>query len=90
MSYNSENTKVLATHEQRDGNTRMLLLHEFENGKLEYVIGSFFKVNSREADEGWEEYEWYWGHYFRSIVDAVDYWQREVAADLLDGFEVRS
>ena len=88
MSYNSENTKVLATYEQKDGNIRMLLLHEFESGRLEYVIGSYFNVFERVEGEGCKEYEWTWGHYFDSVVDAVDYWQREIAADLLDGFDL--
>lgn len=128
MKYNSDNTKVLATHEQHDGNVRMLLLHEFESGRLEYVVGSYFTVykeyidrwvdgaggfHTIVADENgncftldmhedvgrvngnWEGafdkpgkfyYEWTWGHYFESVVDAVDYWQREIAADLLEGF----
>jgi len=40
-NYNSTNTKVLATHED-GGNKRMLLLHEMGNGRIEYVIGSYF------------------------------------------------
>ena len=103
-NYNSTNTHVLATHEQHDGNTRMLLLHVCESGRHEYVVGSYFTVkqvghmsfmechacgNYEPVMENREEYEWTWGHYFQSVVDAVDYWQHEVAADLLEGFEVK-
>lgn len=48
MSYNSENTKVLATHtwenKERGGNVHMLLLHEKDDPHFpyEYVIGSYF------------------------------------------------
>ncbi len=44
MSYNSNNTKVLETYDQ-DGNLRMLLMHEHESGRIEYVIGSYFTEN---------------------------------------------
>lgn len=86
--YNSENTMVLATHEQAGGNTRMLLLHETNSPKRphEYVIGSYFtrtpyaKVTFGDVPtaENLEEYSWDWGHYFGSVFDAVDYWKREV------------
>lgn len=92
-NYNSTNTHILATHEQRDGNTRMLLFHVCESGRHEYVVGSYFTTTIRMIDsEGHTkaDYEWDWGHYFSSVVDAVDYWQREVAADLLEGFEVHT
>jgi len=98
-NYNSENTTILATHEQSDGNTRMLLLHVCDNGRHEYVVGSYFNVVGSVSvheckvcggfwSEPSERYEWTWGHYFQSPVDAVMYWQQEVAADLLEGFTV--
>lgn len=96
--YNSTNTHVLATHEQKDGNTRMLLFHVCDSGRHEYVIGSYFQQEQHVEElgrtgievvyEGVIDYSWDWGHYFSSVVDAVDYWNREVAADLLEGFEV--
>lgn len=86
-NYNSENTHVLATYEQSDGNTRMLLFHVCEGGRHEYVVGSYFNV-IESLNEPHERYEWTWGHYFQSPVDAVMYWEQEVAADLLEGFTV--
>ena len=84
-NYNSKNTTVLATNEQAGGNTRMLLLHKCESGRLEYVIGSYFTVETNLGDpynmDGpafVDDYSWDWGHYFGSVVDAVDYWNREV------------
>lgn len=79
-NYNSENTTILATHEQAGGNTRMLLLHKYESKRIEYVIGSYFHETRYDSSLGYEryDYEWDWGHYFGSIVDAVDYWKREV------------
>ena len=41
-NYTSENTTILATCEHAGGNKRMLLLHECDSGRLEYVIGSYF------------------------------------------------
>lgn len=49
-NYNSDNTTVLATSEQAGGNTRMLLLHEMESGRREYVIGSYFTVYKEYMD----------------------------------------
>lgn len=46
-NYDSENTTILATHEQAGGNTRMLLLHKCGSGRLEYVIGSYFTVMAK-------------------------------------------
>lgn len=40
-NYNSTNTKILAEYPQGK-NTRMLLLHTMNDGRLEYVIGSYF------------------------------------------------
>lgn len=78
--YNSENTKVLATHEQAGGNTRMLLFHEFESGRTEYVIGSYFQQERKFKQNVPSPmfYSWDWGHYFGDVVAAVDYWKREV------------
>lgn len=78
--YNSENTKVLATCEKRGGNTRMLLLHTCKNGRLEYVIGSYFTETRYDGALGYERYDysWDWGHYFRDFVEAADYWKHEV------------
>lgn len=39
--YTSENTKVLETYDD-NGNTRMLLMHEMDCGRHEYIIGSYF------------------------------------------------
>ena len=92
-NYNSTNTHILATHEAAGGNTRMLLFHVCDSGRHEYVIGSYFTTTIRMIDsEGHTkaDYSWDWGHYFSSVVDAVDYWQQEVAADLLEGFEVHT
>ena len=76
--YNSENTHILATHEQTGGNTRMLLLHVCDNGRHEYVVGSYFQqepsgrrmlfecheCGSYERGEELVDYSWDWGHYF--------------------------
>ena len=80
MGYNSENTKVLATYEQRDGNKRMLLLHEFESGRLEYVVGSNFTESRYDGALGYERYDYSWdyGHYFNDVVEASLYWSSEV------------
>lgn len=90
-NYNSENTTILATHEQSDGNTRMLLLHECDSGRLEYVIGSYFTETRYDGALGYDrwDYSWDWGHYFgdgfgndgSGIVNAVDYWKREVLGE---------
>lgn len=95
-NYNSTNTNILATHEQAGGNTRMLLLHECDSGRLEYVIGSYFQVKPRgrmsfaecHACGNWEpvmenieDYEWDWGHYFSDLLDCVDYWRSEVLGE---------
>lgn len=79
-NYNSENTTILATCEQAGGNKRMLLLHECESGRLEYVIGSYFTEAFYDGALGYErvDYSWDWGHYFGDVVDAVDYWNRMV------------
>lgn len=55
-NYNSENTTILATHEQAGGNTRMLLLHVCENGRHEYVVGSYFTVYKEYIDH-WPDYD---------------------------------
>ena len=84
-NYNSKNTKVLATYKQTAENTRMLLLHTFSDGRLEYIIGSYFEVETnlgdpydKDSPAFVDNYSWDWGHYFNDIVDAVDYWKREV------------
>lgn len=88
-NYNSTNTHILATHEAAGGNTRMLLFHICDSGRHEYVIGSYFTETIRMIDsEGHTkaDYSWDWGHYFSDgyseggsgIVNAVDYWKREV------------
>ena len=54
-NYTSENTKVLATHDVKhlgETNTRMLLMHEFENGRTEYVIGSYFTESIEYMEPG--------------------------------------
>ena len=83
MSYNSENTHILATHEQAGGNVRMLLMHETQNPRRphEYVIGSYFHQKRYDGALGYErwDYEWDWGHYFSDIVNAVDYWKEVIA-----------
>lgn len=86
-NYNSTNTKVLATYQQDEKNKRMLLLHECDSGRLQYIVGSYFAEQAVElGDTDFEtgfaevgvEYSWDWGHYFSSVVDAVDYWKRNV------------
>ena len=105
-NYNSTNTHILATHEQAGGNTRMLLFHVCESGRHEYVVGSYFTVETNVGDpfdmDGpafIDEYSWDWGHYFNDgygndgsgIVNAVDYWKREVLdAEPFEGFEVNA
>lgn len=42
-NYTSENTHVLATH-MNGNNERMLLLHVCGDGRLQYIVGSYFKV----------------------------------------------
>ena len=71
--YNSMNTHVLATHEQAGGNLRMLLVHFCEDGRVEYVVGSYFHSTWMEC--GVAEYEWDWGHYYFDVVRAVEYWK---------------
>ena len=91
MGYNSENTTILATHD--DGaNKRMLLLHRHESGRLEYVIGSYFHETRYDGSLGYErwDYEWDWGHYFGDVVSAVDYWKREVLLIEEPGFAIES
>ena len=77
--YNSTNTRILATHEQEGGNTRMLLLREHENGRLEYVVGSYFVEKRHDGALGYShmDYSWVWGHYFDDVVSAVDFWKEE-------------
>jgi hypothetical protein len=89
--YNSENTKVLATCNQ-DGNMRMLLFHECDSGRHEYVIGSYFHETRYDGSLGYEryDYEWDWGHYFGDVVNAVDYWKREVLLTEEPGFAIES
>ena len=88
--YTSENTHILATHMQAGNNERMLLFHICENGRHEYVIGSYFHMTpfSRitfgdvpTSTNGLYEYEWDWGHYFSDVCSAVDYWRKEVLND---------
>lgn len=78
--YSSENTTILATCDKAGGNRRMLLLHRCDSGRLEYVVGSYFHERRYDGALGYEryDYEWDWGHYFSNVVDAVDYWKREV------------
>lgn len=82
--YNSDNTTILATHDQKhlnETNTRMLLLHKCENGRREFVIGSYFtqttEVSSCQEYER-TDYSWDWGHYFEKFESAASYWFEEV------------
>lgn len=82
--YNSTNTTILATHDQKhlnETNTRMLLLHECKNGRREFVIGSYFtettEVSSCQEYER-TDYSWDWGHYFEKFESAASYWFEEV------------
>ena len=79
-NYNSENSEVLMMHTEEGGNTRMLLLHFCDDGRHEYVIGSYFQQKRHDGALGYErwDYEWYWGHYFDSFVSAATYWLSEV------------
>jgi len=54
MGYNSENTLILATEMQAGNNRRMLLLHICEDGRHEYVIGSYF-ASYREYIDRWAD-----------------------------------
>lgn len=90
--FNSDNSKILATYDEVriDGitNTHMLLMREYESGRIEFVIGSYFtkKPHMKElGDTGIEvvtedlmDYEWDWGHYFSNVFSAVDYWYQKV------------
>ena len=89
MAYNSKNTVILATHDKKhlnEVNKRMLLLHTCENGKQEYVIGSYFQqkphiemlgnTGIEVVTEGLTDYEWDWGHYFFDVVSAAEYWKK--------------
>lgn len=87
-NYTSKNTKVLATYECAGNNTKMLLLHTYENGRMEYVIGSYFTIEVNIGDPYdkngpafVDSYSWGWGHYFGDVVSAVDYWKREVLGE---------
>lgn len=87
--YNSENTHILATHEDNRGNMRMLLHYRGEC-KSEFVIGRSFEVGEERkrtvteafggiaTDRYRETYSWECGHYFQDFEDAADYWRREV------------
>ena len=80
--YNSENTTVLATHD--DGaNRRMMLLHRHESGRLEYVIGSNFAEKRYDGALGYERYDYSWdyGHYFSDVVSAAEYWKGIIEPD---------
>ena len=82
-AYNSENTTILATHDE-GGNKRMLLLHRCESGRLEYVIGSYFTTEIRVIDsEGHTkaDYSWDWGHYFSDVVSAAEHWKEVIGFD---------
>ena len=85
--YNSNNTTILDEREL-DGNTRMLLLHRHESGRLEYIVGSYFEKHWYEGCLGYShmDYSWQWGHYFDNIVSAAEFWKTEVlnAMNLLD------
>jgi len=76
MSYNSENTTILATHYDR-WNKRMFLLHRFESGRLEYIVGSNFTEKRYDGALGYESYAYSWdyGHYFSDVVSAAEYWK---------------
>ena len=84
-NYNSENTKVLETYDD-NGNTRMLLMHEMDCGRHEYVIGSYFTetpyarvtFGDVPTTKNLVEYSWDWGHYFQRFEDAARYWLDEV------------
>ena len=82
-NYNSENTTILATHKAAGGNTRMLLLHRCGNGRLEYVIGSYFEQRFYDGFLGYErmDYSWYHGHYFSEPIEAIEYWKEEVLGE---------
>jgi len=87
-NYNSRNTKILATHEQAGGNTRMLLLHTCDGGRFEYVIGSYFTVECNLGDTFdmngpafVDDYSWDWGHYFGEFIDAARYWEQVLAGE---------
>lgn len=92
MGYNSENTKVLATHMQGD-NKRMLLLHTMQDGRHEYIIGSYFTEKHYDGGLGYEhwDYSWDWGHYFNgedAFLNAAHYWEREVLWREAELFEI--
>lgn len=78
--YNNRNCYVLATEEQKFCNTRMLLFHICENGRHEYIVGSYFKRTLVDGSGEHEtiEYSWDWGHYFADVVRAVEFWKNEV------------
>ena len=83
--YNSDNTEILAMHTVQNAyhpNTKMLLLHKFESGRKEYVVGSYFQCVPYDGALGYEcmDYSWDWGHYFAEdhFLEAVHYWEREV------------
>ena len=70
-NHTSENSYVLATHEDAENcgaavNVRMLLMHVCCDGRLQYVIGSYFTEHHYDGALGYEciDYEWDWGHYF--------------------------
>ena len=86
--YNSTNTTVMATHETKGDNTRMILLHERGDGSYEYIIGSYFKVEVELGDPYdkngpafIDHYSWDWGHYFDDGMDAANYWNNEVLGE---------
>jgi len=63
----------------------MLLLHKCGDGRLEYVIGSYFTTKvelgdpyDKDGPAFVDHYSWDWGHYFSEFESAVSYWFEEV------------
>ena len=86
-NYTSKNTTILATHMQGN-NKRMLLLHKCDNGRHEYVIGSYFTVETNLGDPYdingpafIDSYSWDWGHYFSDVVAATEYWKMDIGEE---------
>lgn len=81
-NYSSENTTILAMHEQ-EGSKRALLLHRYAgDGRLEYVVVSNLAQTRYDGALGYEriDYSWDWGRYFgNDVTSAVKYWEEILA-----------
>lgn len=79
MGYTSNDSRILETLEDKDGTRKALIQHDLKRGGHEYVVCSNLQTEHFDGALGYEEdrYSWDWGHYFQSIVDAVECWKEK-------------